>query len=61
MEYNQQDESLKQAIDSFGCLSFMLETYVKLRQTGDHPNIAESVLLGAKIQAEDVARKLQNL
>lgn len=54
-------EQLKKVVDDFGRLSFMLETFVKLAQTGDHGAIAESVLIGVKIDAAQLVRSLNEL
>lgn len=58
---NLKDEKLKDAVDIFGRLSFVLETYVKLRQTGDHPVTAEMLLKNALLDAEHLVEALDTL
>lgn len=45
-------ENLKTACDTFGRLSFLMETYVKLHQTGDHKPIAQGCLDACVVESE---------
>jgi len=47
-------EEIKSLVDAFGRLSFALETYVKLVQTGDMPQLREAALEAAKESATTV-------
>jgi len=51
-------EKLKVLLDTFGRLSFMLETYVKLEQTGDHAGIKNLVL---EAVSDDVQKLSTNI
>lgn len=53
-------EELKRIIDSFGKLSFVLETYVKLAQTGDHPEIAKIALTAVKNDSDELNQLINN-
>lgn len=50
-------EEIKNIVDSFGRLSFVLETWVKLKQTGDF----EDLCLSAHLSACDEVKKLNYL
>lgn len=54
-------EKLKEVVDAFGRLSFMLETYVKLVQTGDHREVANEIFRCCVDDAQDVHKKLLHL
>lgn len=51
-------EQIKTAVDNFGRLSFILETYVKLVQTGDHPDIAQDLLQAAIQDSTELHKSL---
>jgi len=51
-------ELVKKAVDDFGRLSFVLETYVKLAQTGDHSEIAGQLLRAAIKDADTLLLSL---
>jgi len=55
------DGLLKKAVDDFGRLSFVLETYVKLVQTGDHAEISEKLLEAAITDSYQLSNSLQSL
>lgn len=54
-------EELKKVVDTFGKLSFILETAVKLNQTGDCPEIASACLDQATTISYDLAQALDFL
>lgn len=54
-------ENVKIVVDHFGRLSFVLETYVKLIQTGDHTDIADSLLVAAIKDAAKLLASLEQL
>lgn len=54
-------ETLKELVDNFGRLSFVLETYVKLSQTGDHRNVLPSLLQAAKEDADKVLSSIEKI
>lgn len=56
-----QNEQVKSAVDTFGRLSFMMETYVKLHQTGDHQDVKQHALIAAKEDAEKLHKQLAEL
>lgn len=56
-----QSEKTKTMLDTFGRLSFMLETYVKLQQTGDHSGLKLLVLESVIDDAEALVRNLDSL
>lgn len=55
------DELLKTIIDTFGSLSFLLETAVKLHQTGDHSEIKERCFDVAQNVANKLYTQLESL
>lgn len=55
------EEKLKEIVDSFGRLSFMLETMVKLLQTGDHQEIAKSCLYASLKDSELLVEQLKQI
>lgn len=61
MTQNLKSEKVKNVVDDFGRLSFMLETYVKLQQTGDHHMIADTILQGVKFDAAALVTSLNDL
>jgi len=44
VEINRKDKIVKEVADDSGRLMFLLETYIKLYQTKDHPELAFTVL-----------------
>lgn len=54
-------EEVKKVVDDFGRLSFMLESYVKLVQTGDHPGIADEMLYACREDAGKLYEGLKDL
>lgn len=54
-------ENVKQAVDHFGRLSFVLESYVKLAQTGDHKEIAKALLYASYEDASRLKDQLWDL
>lgn len=55
------DQSVKKVVDTFSRLSFMLETFVKLKQTGDHVIIANQVLEASIKDVTELAESLVEL
>lgn len=55
---NTSSEKVKQIVDTFGRLSFMLETYVKLLQTGDHPEVTDKALYAIRSDADTLAQQV---
>lgn len=51
-------ENLKEIVDLFGKLSFMLETHVKLEQTKDHEAVAIEALRAAEMDCHELAKML---
>lgn len=54
-------EKVKNVVDNFARLSFILETYVKLVQTGDHVAITEMMLACAQTDAHKLLLSIEAL
>lgn len=52
---------MKKVVDDFGRLSFVLETYVKLVQTGDHNELANTLLICCDTDANVLCYSLDKL
>lgn len=54
-------EKLKALLDTFGRLSFMLETYVKLEQTGDHAGIKNLVFEAVSDDTKELINQINDI
>lgn len=56
-----QSEQLKKVVDDFGRLSFILESYTKLCQTGDHKELAKTILIYCDTDARVLQLSIEKL
>jgi len=56
-----ENEQYKQLFDEFGKLSFLLETWAKLKQTGDCKEVAQASLSAAHTSCASLLNALEQL
>lgn len=54
-------EKLKTVVDQFGKLSFLLETYVKLSQTGDCQSLLQPLMEEVLTSSQHLTIQISNL